>query len=207
MNMTLPEKLESLLRSCLSKTPLPDVEAVDDLASHILVGCENFWIWSGSSKPNQHHYGDGGLAAHTIEVLELCKTNADAVSFNDGFHSHDAVVFGPVLFLAALYHDYGKMFDYAKVDGVWASAPHKRDIHHISRSAIEFSVLARKFNLRPYLEREVVHCILSHHGRREWGSPVAPRTAEAWMLHLCDGISARMCDWKTLDVLEHQRKP
>jgi 3'-5' exoribonuclease len=40
----------------------------------------------------------------------------------------------------------------------------------------------------------VLHAILAHHGSREWGSPVVPLTKLAWMLHLCDGISARMDD-------------
>ena len=41
---------------------------------------------------------------------------------------------------------------------------------------------------------EVLHAILSHHGRREYGSPVSPSTRIAWLLHLCDSISARMFD-------------
>jgi len=38
----------------------------------------------------------------------------------------------------------------------------------------------------------VLHCILSHHGRREWGSAVAPSSREAWLVHLADMKSARM---------------
>lgn len=32
----------------------------------------NFSIWSGSGKPEHHHYGDGGLIKHTWEVVNLC---------------------------------------------------------------------------------------------------------------------------------------
>ena len=37
------------------------------------------------------------------------------------------------------------------------------------------------------------------HGQREWGSPVMPKSRVAWLLHLSDGISARMADCETTD--------
>jgi 23S rRNA maturation-related 3'-5' exoribonuclease YhaM len=37
----------------------------------------------------------------------------------------------------------------------------------------------------------VIHCMLSHHGRREWGSPVEPVTPEAYILHVADMLSSR----------------
>ena len=36
------------------------------------------------------------------------------------------------------------------------------------------------------LKLEAKHCILAHHGRREWGAPVVPATREAWCVHLAD---------------------
>lgn len=53
------------------------------------------------------------------------------------------------------------------------------------RSFINLSELPRSF------EEHVTHCILSHHGRFEWGSPVEPRTHEAWLLHAADMLSSR----------------
>jgi 3'-5' exoribonuclease len=35
------------------------------------------------------------------------------------------------------------------------------------------------------------HCILSHHGRKEWGSPVVPATREAILIHQLDMIQSR----------------
>ncbi len=165
-------------------------EAVE-VASHILDD-PAFPVWSGSSKPFQHHYGDGLLIEHTYEVVVLCQENTKVLNVD---------LNREVLFLAALYHDYGKIWDYQKVNGVWGARLHKRLIHHISRSAIEFNLIAKNYKFA----EEVTHCILSHHGQREFGSPVAPKTKEAWMLHLCDGISARMNDADKLDVVD--RKP
>lgn len=54
---------------------------------------------------------------------------------------------------------------------------------HIATSAIEFS--------RHGYNHAVVHCILAHHGPvREWGSPEAPKTLEALILHQADMLSA-----------------
>lgn len=153
-----------------------------------LIKNPKFAQWSGSSKPFQHHYGKGGLIRHTLEVVELC------IQINEYYGN-------PVntghLVLAAMYHDAGKMFDYTPVDNElkeWAGNEHKRKIHHISRSSIYFSKIAEYRGLSSEITDEIIHAILSHHGNREWGSPVYPATKMAWILHLCDGLSARIDD-------------
>jgi 3'-5' exoribonuclease len=52
-------------------------------------------------------------------------------------------------------------------------------------------------------ENNVLHNILAHHGQRAWGSPVAPATKEAWILHLADNLSARLDDCDKHDILKH----
>lgn len=145
-----------------------------------------FALWSAASKPEQHHYGKGGLADHTLEVVELCLLNNEA---------YDRPLNTDSLVLAAVFHDAGKMWDYAPVDMActeWQSTPHKNQIHHISRSALIWSDAVTRTQLFHRIEDEVLHAILAHHGRKEWGSPVLPETRLAWLLHLCDHISAKM---------------
>lgn len=163
-----------------------------------------FYLWSGSSRKEQHHYGKHGLVRHTAEVIMLCLAND--VMLGCGLSKKE-------LFLAALFHDCGKMWDYipAENDGVpdydcWYSTCHKRRIHHISRSAIQWNLVAQKFELPRIFTEEITHAILAHHGQRTWGSPVAPKTGLAWMLHLCDGISARMDDCDTWDPYSSEKK-
>jgi 3'-5' exoribonuclease len=87
----------------------------------------------------------------------------------------------------------------------WSGSPHKRMIHHISRSAIEWSLAAsRETTLTTEMHEEVLHAILAHHGTRAWGSPVAPKSRIAWLVHLCDNISARMYDADTLDTVKEK---
>jgi 23S rRNA maturation-related 3'-5' exoribonuclease YhaM len=171
---------------------------VEELAARLLTD-ERFLTWSGSSKPNQHHYGDYGLVIHTWEVVQTCRHNRLLYpQYN---------IDETELYLAALYHDAGKMYDYMEGSGApWTSAPHKRYIHHISRSAIIWSEAVSKTHkaFQDKYADPVLHAILAHHGQRQWGSPVAPKSRVAWLLHLCDGISARLYDADTLDVTQRK---
>lgn len=178
----------------------PDVKTV----SMKLLGTTEFFVWSGSSRPFQHHYGKGGLAKHTTEVVTLCLNVRNMLCGNSTYEIDEVE-----LFLAALFHDAGKIYDYKPVDAEykdWVGTDHKRMIHHISRSAsmwtlavVPFKELAEKYH------DKVLHAILSHHGNREAGSPVAPKSRVAWLVHLCDGISARMYDADTLDIVKRDK--
>lgn len=198
----------------MSYDPLPTLHGMAvrygclDIAS-IVLDDPRFARWSGSSQSHQHHYGDGGLARHTAEVATLCITNIEALEQIYGVPSHREA------YLAALYHDLGKIWDYERRDDYtditgyhpaeWRGSPHKRLVHHISRSAIEWSRAVDRFTAYRDIEDSVLHAILAHHGQREWGSPVAPKTRLAWLLHLCDGLSARFNDADTLDIVSHKK--
>jgi len=156
----------------------------------------NFLVWSGSSNSHQHHYGKGGLVKHILEVVDLCFMTREY------YPEHD--IDPKELFLAAFFHDIGKLYDYAPVDGSyeeWENLEHKRMIHHISRSGIIWSTSAKKNEgIYNRYHDKVLHAILAHHGQRAYGSPIAPKSRVAWILHHCDSISARVYDADTLDI-------
>lgn len=185
--------------------------------ANVVLTNPKFTIWPGSSKPFQHHYRVGGLAEHTREVVELCLTNSEYFANKN--------VDKCLLYCAALFHDAGKMWDYEPMPIAeqivlqkeefpeeykhWKGTNHKRKIHHISRSglvwhkAASLKIPCRSWETLSEKEiDEVLHAILSHHGLREWGSPVAPNSHIAWLLHLCDGISARMDDCDKWDLIK-----
>jgi len=178
---------------------------------------KRFPIWSGSSKSNQHHYGKGGLVQHTSEVIDTCfRVKA--------LYEHKYEIDSKELFLSAFFHDVGKMHDYEPIMNQtvhnandttdytcetdyseWTGTSHKRSIHHISRSGIMWSENARKNEgiYDEYFEK-VLHAILAHHMERKNGSPVAPKSRVAWILTLCDNMSARMNDADTWDILDRR---
>lgn len=174
-------------------TSLSQELGISDIAQ-IVLGNDKFSWWTGSGDDMKHHYGEFGLVTHTREVVDLCLKNADY--FKDHY-----VIDKQKLFLAALFHDIGKIYDYELIirePKFWRKSLHARQTHHISRSALIWNEAKNKLNFQDD-DDEVLHAILSHHGRREYGSPVSPATRIAWLLHLCDSISARMFDCYTKD--------
>lgn len=174
--------------------------------ANFLLDDPRFPLWSGSGHPNQHHHGTGGLITHVSEVVNMCLVMREKWYTN---------VDEQVLFLSALMHDWGKLWDYEPIDvhqlslitleTKWQGTTHKRNIHHISRSAIEWSKAVAFSRECTDIQDEVTHAILSHHGQREWGSAVAPNTPLAWLLHCCDIISARMNDCEKMDYVRFRR--
>lgn len=170
-----------------------DVESI----SKWVLDDPKFGVWTGSID-NKHHYGFGGLSEHTFEVVQLCFSNKETLNID---------VDDKELFFAALFHDVGKLYDYLPVEGSdfkeWVGAPHKRLIHHISRSALIWShAVEENKELKEKYHDSVLHAILSHHGCRAWGSPVSPKTKLAYLLHLCDAISARINDCDRVDLIK-----
>jgi 23S rRNA maturation-related 3'-5' exoribonuclease YhaM len=200
--MTNVEKL-SLMADSLKVMPL---------ARRVLEN-PKFPLWTAAAKPEQHHYGQGMLVQHTFEVCELC------LKTNEYFKTLGKGVDDGKLFLAALFHDSGKMWDYEPVVvtglyahclGVtppvdykdWQKTKHARQVYHITRSVMEWEEAKSQASINTFdADDEVLHAIIAHHGRREWGSSTSPCTRMAWLLHLCDNLSARMDDCLRLDSM------
>lgn len=156
---------------------------------------KDFRRWPASS--DKHHNWDGGLATHTLEVINIAIKMAEIIPANID-----------VLIVAGMWHDYGKLWAYGLTDSysskwdnkslsykpckVWIDTQLKKWTGgHIARSYSEFRAAANlNLTSEDFIER-VAHCILSHHQFREWGSPTSPQTNEAWILHLADNASAK----------------
>ena len=121
-----------------------------------------------------HHAYPGGLVVHTAEVLQYAANLTASLNINP-----------LVLKLAVIYHDCAKVLDY---DALGQKTPHYGLIRHVAGSYAEWMYQSA------YMDRDfrdaVGHCILAHHGRKEWGSPVEPQTVEAMILHQADMWSA-----------------
>ena len=132
---------------------------------------------------SHHHTYKHGLVQHVKEVMDnVCKMTNRKPS--------DELV------TAVIWHDYMKIKDYAIVDDMSQAScerveklPYRKLINHVTGSAMEFHFHATACLPSETVER-IVHLLLSHHGRKEWGSPVEPQTAEAFILHAADMMSA-----------------
>lgn len=69
--------------------------------------------------------------------------------------------------------------------------PYLYTIGHVTGGAMLFHMNAMNLGLPFEFVMKVTHIMLAHHGRREWGSAVEPKTPEAWILHAADMLSAQ----------------
>lgn len=148
-------------------------------------------FWTAPASLVKHQAFEGGLAAHTYEVMGVALDMLRSRRDGSDPHRHD------LLALAALWHDYGKIASYEAIEppprkgARYRRTPYGEMLGHIPLSHAMFCQVAETCCVEPADRAAVEHMILSHHGRLEWGSPVEPQTAEAWALHAADMLSAR----------------
>ena len=129
-----------------------------------------------------HHAWLGGLLEH---VISLC-TLADRVAAHYSLLDRDLLMTGVIL------HDIGKLrelsweigFEYT-VEGVL--------LGHIQMGvALAEKTIDSLPGFPPKLRLLVLHMILSHHGKLEFGSPKLPMIPEALALSFLDDLDAKM---------------
>ena len=135
---------------------------------------------------SKHHVYRGGLLVHTAEVVNYAM-NLGFFCEEDDFEA---------LSYAAILHDHRKVADYEwaspaspELAGKWVKTEHGKQIYHISDGYAKFYA-AMVNHPNKELVNKIYHCILSHHGRPEWGSPIEPQTHIAGILHMADHWSA-----------------
>lgn len=130
-----------------------------------------------------HHAYLGGLIEHTLSVTGL------AAKISDHYPELDR----DLLLTGALLHDIGKTreFSYKTVPFEYTS-PGRLIGHLVIGSEMVRQEAAAVPNLAPERLDQLVHLILSHHGRHEFGSPCLPMTMEAILLHHLDNMDAKM---------------
>jgi len=96
----------------------------------------------------------------------------------------------------ALLHDIGKVEAYAVGAEGFAHTSTGMLIGHVTLGALMFDRRLASANdpFTPMQRAELLHCVLSHHGALEFGSPVQPMTTEAEIVHWADEASAKATD-------------
>lgn len=132
---------------------------------------------------SKHHHGfRDGLVIHTAEVLKASLAIGRVLEIRD---------LRPLV-VAAILHDAGKMYDYCfDSDGnVQRVSGYQIGNHIVASYDIWTRWLATQNMHYEGWWDDVGRAILTHHGRREWGSGIEPSTPVEWALHLADMASA-----------------
>jgi 3'-5' exoribonuclease len=129
-----------------------------------------------------HHAYRGGFLEHITKMAEVGRFVSNAYGAE-----WDLVLAGIVL------HDIGKLQELAYEGG---AGSYTRDGNLVGHIALGIVMVREAINgisgFPDELRAHVEHLIASHHGVREHGSPVEPKTVEAFILASIDELDAKL---------------
>jgi 3'-5' exoribonuclease len=141
-----------------------------------------------SAAKSVHHGFVGGLLEHTLGVTKLCAFFADTYP----------ILNRDLLITAALFHDIGKLEELS----VFPANDYTDEGQLLGHIAMGMEIVGVRIRAIPgfpgKLSNELKHCILSHHGELEYGSPKKPAIPEAVALNFADNLDAKMETMKEL---------
>ncbi len=136
-----------------------------------------------SAIKHHHSYRCGNLE-HTIGMINVFR------NFED-FYNRNTELNVDLIYAGIILHDIGKIYEYEIYNGI----PMKTSNSLIGHHSLGFQLVSRFINeisdFPNDLKNRILHIILSHHGRKEWGSPVEPQFSEAEIVHYLDMIDSR----------------
>jgi len=129
-----------------------------------------------------HHAFLGGLLEHVVSVLTLAVKVVP----------HYPILMRDLVLTGVILHDIGKIHELAWATGFEYTLEGTLLGHiNIGVSMVEKTIDSLP-NFPPRLKTLVLHTILSHHGKLEFGSPKLPMIPEALMLNFLDDMDAKM---------------
>ena len=146
-----------------------------------------------------------------LKFLSISYSRVHAVTMRQGMASVLAkvhpILHRDLLLAGVLFHDCGKMWENSMpADGFTMPYDERGELlGHITIGIELLNALWRKVlalpeaagwkELAPNSEDvrlHLLHLIASHHGELAFGSPVNPKTPEAWALHYVDNLDAKL---------------
>src|SRR5262245_5320549 len=129
-----------------------------------------------------HHPYLGGLLEHSLSLVKLCR--------KVGGH-YDGIDID-LLQTGAVLHDFGKIDELA-YERAFGYTDDGQMIGHLVMETIMVSDHIKQIPDFPEeLRRHLLHMLLSHHGKLEYGSPKLPSTPEALMLAYLDDLDSKV---------------
>lgn len=128
-----------------------------------------------------HHAFRSGLLEHTVSMATMGRELARHYSLNA-----DLVVAGCVL------HDLGKIWE-LDIGASIEYTDEGRLLGHLTMEVLFVDRLISEMEAFPdETRRQLLHILLAHHGRYEYGSPRRPKTPEALLVHAVDNLDSKM---------------
>ena len=132
-----------------------------------------------------HHACVGGLLEHTWEVLRYCKAVAEVHPSLDK----------SLLFAGAILHDMGKIEAYDVSTRIKVTEKGMLIGHINIGTEIILDKISQMSTFPPLLKEKLIHMILSHHGKLEYGAAIEPKLPEAAALYRADEMGAKISQY------------
>src|SRR3984957_11851276 len=144
-----------------------------------------------------HHARRGGLVEHIAQMMRAGEAMAAVY----------AALNRDLLLAGILFHDSGKLWEncFPKESFIMPHDFRAELIGHISMGVelvnrlwqrLKEEAVFSSWNLlspdSDLVRLHLVHLVASHHGEKQFGSPVEPKTPEAMTLHLIDNLDAKL---------------
>jgi len=165
------------LETRIAQVTDPDIQRL--LTALVQEHGEKLRIWPAARQI--HHAYRSGLLEHVLKIMDIGGYLADSYGAR-----RDLVVAG------ALVHDIGKLQELDYRIAIDYSLEGNLVGHIVLGARLVREAIGRLAGFPAELATEIEHLILSHHGAKERGSPVAPMTTEAFILAAADEIDARL---------------
>ena len=143
-----------------------------------------------SAAMRNHHAFIGGYLEHTLSVTRTAVFLAD--KYTTYYTKMSPALSKSLVIAGAVLHDIGKLEELRFVSTGWEYTPRGRLVGHI---LLGRDLVIRKAEEIEGLDPETIlrieHMIISHQNLPEWGSPIAPHTPEALLVHYADDMDAK----------------
>lgn len=137
-------------------------------------------FYTSAAAKHRHHAYIGGLLEHTLQTIKISMGIIEGIKDEISI-DRDLIIAGSIL------HDIGKINCYKSNNyGIEITDTYLKQGHIINGiKIISQNIKSEKLD-------ELIHIIASHHNLKDWGSPVEPKSQEAWIIHMAENLSSKI---------------
>lgn len=180
--------LFNVLATYVNEIQNPNLKAmVDSIVYSYMSG-----YYDAPAAKTHHHAYLGGLLEHTCSVVKIAKFL---------YEQHPEGADLDIILAGAILHDLGKIEAYSWEGCSIDMSSKGKLVDHIPLGIMMLQPFLQQNEIPQEMQESLLHIIVSHHGYKEWGSPVEPATKEAMIVHLAD-----LADGKLKKITEKAEK-
>ena len=173
------DKMYNEILSYIDKIENPEIKKImNDIIADKKIS-KKFKIHPAAVK--YHHNWTGGLLQHTLETLKYCELSWNIFPELD----KNLLIAGSIL------HDIGKLQEFEVTTRIKFNDKGNL-MGHSFLGAVFLSKKLEKYDIDENIKNKLLHIIISHMGKLEYGAAKIPLFPEAVVVHLADQMSAKV---------------